>query len=121
MDAYESLSAADRAEPLGAKDLELVATSAFMLGDEDEYFKALERAHHDYVDAKEALRAARCAIWVGMQLAVRGEMGRASGWLGRAQRLVEREGSACVEQGYLLVPLASNTRPVGTGRRPSPP
>ena len=32
-------------------------------------------------------------------------MGRAGGWLGRAQRLVEREGRECVEQGYLLIPV----------------
>ena len=32
-------------------------------------------------------------------------MGRATGWLGRAQRLVEREGRDCVERGYLLVPV----------------
>ena len=32
-------------------------------------------------------------------------MGRATGWLGRAQRLVEREGRDCVEQGYLLLPV----------------
>jgi hypothetical protein len=32
-------------------------------------------------------------------------MSRASGWLGRAQRLVEREPGECAEQGYLLVPV----------------
>jgi ATP/maltotriose-dependent transcriptional regulator MalT len=32
-------------------------------------------------------------------------MGRASGWLGRAQRQVERDGRDCVEQGYLLLPV----------------
>jgi tetratricopeptide (TPR) repeat protein len=42
---------------------------------------------------------------VGVNLATRGEMGPATGWLGRAQRLVEREEHDCVEQGYLLLPL----------------
>ena len=32
-------------------------------------------------------------------------MSRATGWLGRAQRLVERDGGDCVERGYLLVPI----------------
>lgn len=104
-EAYESLSRADRAAPLGAKDLELLATSAYMLGRDDEYLSALERAHHAYLDAGEALRAVRCAFWVGVNLAFRGEMGRASGWLGRAQRLLERQERDCVEQGYLLLPL----------------
>jgi DNA-binding CsgD family transcriptional regulator len=105
-DAYESLSAADRADALRAEDLESLATSAYMLGREDEYFRALERAHQAHLDAGEPLPGARCATWVGMQLAVGGEIGGASGWFARAQRLVEREGRDCVERGYLLIPLA---------------
>jgi DNA-binding CsgD family transcriptional regulator len=104
--AYESLTRADQAEPLVGEDLELLATSAQMLGREDEGLVGLERAHQAYVDAGEGLRAARCAFWLGMNLFRRGEMGRATGWLGRAQRLVEREGRDCVEQGYLLMPVA---------------
>jgi DNA-binding CsgD family transcriptional regulator len=105
MAAYESLSRADRTAPLGAEDLELLATSAFMLGRDDECLSCLERAYHVYLDGGEAMRAVRCAFWVGMNLALRDEMGRATGWLGRAQRLVEREGSDRVERGYLLVPV----------------
>ena len=104
MDAYESLSRADQMSPLGAEDLELLATSAYMLGRDNE-LSGLERAYHVYLDAGEALRAARCAFWVGMQLSTLGEIGRGTGWLGRARRLVEREGRECVEQGYLLLPL----------------
>ena len=104
MDAYESLSRADQTSPLGAEDLELLATSAYMLGRDNE-LSGLERAYHVYLDAGEALRAARCAFWVGMQLSTLGEIGRGTGWLGRARRLVEREGRECVEQGYLLLPL----------------
>lgn len=47
----------------------------------------------------------RCAFWVGMQLSTLGEIGRGTGWLGRARRLVEHEERECVEQGYLLLPL----------------
>jgi DNA-binding CsgD family transcriptional regulator len=104
MDAYESLSRADQASPLGAEDLELLATSAYMLG-RDNDLSALQRAYHVYLDAGEALRAARCAFWVGMQLSILGEVGRGTGWLSRARRLVEREERECVEQGYLLLPL----------------
>jgi DNA-binding CsgD family transcriptional regulator len=104
VDAYESLSRADQASPLGAEDLELLATSAYMLGRDDD-MSGMERAYRVYLDAGEALHAARCAFWVGMHLSIRGEMGRGTGWLGRAQRLVEREGGECVEQGYLKLPL----------------
>ena len=105
METYKSLSHADKAAPLGAGDLELLATSAYMLGRDDDHVSGLERAHHVYLDAGEALRAVRCAFWVGVNLALRGEIGRATGWFGRAQRLVEREERDCVEQGYLLVPV----------------
>ncbi len=103
-DAYEALSSADRAAPLEAEDLELLATSAYMLGREDDYFGALERGYHAHLEAGQAERALRCAFWVGINLARQGEMGRASGWLGRAQRLLEQQQRDCVERGYLLIP-----------------
>jgi DNA-binding CsgD family transcriptional regulator len=113
LDAYESLSRADEAEPLGADDLELLATSASMAGQMDEYFGILERAHRAHLDSGEELRAARAAFFIGMNRAIRGEMGPAGGWFGRAQRLVERAGRECAEQGYLLIPLALERRETG--------
>jgi DNA-binding CsgD family transcriptional regulator len=112
-DAHESLSRADQAGSLEAGDLELLATTAYMLGRDGEYVSGLERAHHAYLDRGELLRAARCAFWIGINLTLRGEMGRASGWLGRARRLVDREGRDCVEQGYLLVPLMFERQAAG--------
>jgi len=105
MGAYTSLSDADRVTPLEAEDLELLATSAYMLGRDDDCVGRLERAYHLHLDSGEALRAVRCAFWVGVNLALRGEMGCATGWLGRAHRLVERVEGDCVERGYLLVPV----------------
>jgi DNA-binding CsgD family transcriptional regulator len=104
-DAYESLTLADRAAPLRAEDLELLATSAYMLGRDDDYVSGMERAHHLYLEGGEGLRAGRCAFWICINLSLRGEVGRATGWLGRARRLVEREGRDCVERGFLLLPL----------------
>jgi ATP/maltotriose-dependent transcriptional regulator MalT len=113
LDAYESLSRADRAGPLAVEDIELLATAASMLGHMDEYVSILERLHHAHLVAGEALGAARAAGWLGMNLAMRGEVGRAGGWFGRAQRLVEREGRDCVEQGYLLLPVAFQQQAAG--------
>jgi DNA-binding CsgD family transcriptional regulator len=113
MDAYKSLSHADQVAPLGAEDLELLATSAYMLGRNDDHVSALERAHHMYLEASEALQAVRCAFWVGLNLALRGEMSRATGWFGRAQRLLEREKRDCVERGYLLVPVMLQHEAIG--------
>jgi DNA-binding CsgD family transcriptional regulator/tetratricopeptide (TPR) repeat protein len=106
LDAYTALSHADEAVPLGRDDLELLAVAASMVGRMEEYLALLQRTHQACLDAGEPLRAARAAFWTGMNLAIRGEAGPAGGWFGRAQRLVEREGRECVEQGYLLVPQA---------------
>jgi DNA-binding CsgD family transcriptional regulator len=105
MDAYESLSQVDQEGTLEAEDLELLATSASMVGRDDDCLDSLERAYRVHLEAGEALRAVRCAFWVGINLLMRGETARATGWLGRAQRLVEREANECVERGYLLVPV----------------
>ena len=102
----EALSRADRAAPLAPGDLELLATAAYMRGEEDEWMHALERACQGHADAGNSRRAARCAFWIGIQLALRGEVGPAGGWLGRAQRLVDKEDGECVEQGYLLIPVS---------------
>jgi len=112
-EAYASLSEADRAVPLAAEDLELLATSAYMLGREDDWMRILGRAFQRHSDDGVTLRAARCAFWIGMQLALRGEMGPATGWLGRAHRLVEREDRECAEQGYMLMPVSFQHEAVG--------
>jgi DNA-binding CsgD family transcriptional regulator len=104
-DAYQAFSAADRASSLAPADLELLATSAYLVGRDTEYLKALERAHLLYLEAGDIPRAARCMFWVGFRLALRGEIGQATGWHGRAERLLKRQATACVEQGYLLVPV----------------
>jgi DNA-binding CsgD family transcriptional regulator len=105
-EAHEHLAAADEVEPLATDDLELLATAAFMLGRDDEYLQVLERAHHAHLEASETLPAVRNAFWIGMTLLTHGEMGPGGGWIGRAQRLLEREPGESVERGYLLMPLA---------------
>ena len=105
IDAYASLSEADRVAPLAAEDLELLATSAYMLGRDDAVLNSLERAHHAHLEEGSALRAARCAWWLGINLAMRGEMSPSTGWFGRAERMIEREGGDCVERGYMLIPV----------------
>jgi DNA-binding CsgD family transcriptional regulator/tetratricopeptide (TPR) repeat protein len=104
MDAYTSLSCADRVAPLAADDLDLLATSAYLVGRDEEYLKILERAHHAHLAAGNCPQAVRCAFWLGLQLVLRRQTGPSTGWLARAQRLLEREERDCVEQGYLLLP-----------------
>ena len=105
LDAFTALSEADRIAPLEAADLDLLATSASLVGRMDEYLTLLERAHLMHLADGDNLAAARSAGWLGSTLAIRGEIGPASGWFGRAQRLVEREGRDCVERGWLQLSL----------------
>lgn len=100
-DTYQRLSRAERERALSGEELESLATSAYLLGKDDEYLNALERAHRAHADAGENRRAVRCAFWLGLRLMFRGEAGRANGWLSRARRLLEREERDCVEHGYL--------------------
>src|SRR5690606_34604016 len=82
----------------------LLATSAYLVGRDDGYLNALDRAHHAHLSAGKGAGAARCAFWLGLRLLFRGETGRATGWLARARRLLEREECDHVERGYLLLP-----------------
>ncbi|HSC90503.1 MAG TPA: LuxR C-terminal-related transcriptional regulator [Gaiellaceae bacterium] len=112
-EAHESLTRADEAGALGAPDLELLAVSAYMLGRDDEAWALLERAHHAYLDAGETLPAVRCAFHIGLNLSLRGETGPGGGWLGRAQRLLDRERRECAEHGYMLLPVALRQEAAG--------
>jgi ATP/maltotriose-dependent transcriptional regulator MalT len=103
-DAHRSLSLAASAGPIGAGDLELLASAAYLTGRDADFHAGLERAHHAHLGAGARLRAARCAFWIGLDLLLRGLGAEASGWLGRSRRLVG--GEDCVEKGYLLVPEA---------------
>ena len=104
-EACASFAAADGAMSLAAEDLELLATSAYMLGRGDDYLNGLERAYRLYLDADELSRAVRCAFWMGLYCALAGNAGRAGGWFARGQRLLDRTGRDCVERGYLRLPL----------------
>ena len=104
-DAFQVLSAADAVTPLDVDDLNRLAMSAGLTARDAEMLSALERVYNARLEMGERLAAARAAFWVGFRLFARGEVGRATGWLGRSQRLVDAEERECVEQGYLLLPL----------------
>ena len=103
-DAYQALSLADQARPLDSDDLERMGTCAYLTGRDDDFRRILERVHHLKVSAGDPERAARAAFWLGLTGLFRGEKGIATGWLSRAGRLIESRD--CVEQGYLLLPVA---------------
>jgi ATP/maltotriose-dependent transcriptional regulator MalT len=111
--AHAALSRADGIAPLGPEDLELLAISAVMVGRDDDAVAKLERAHRAYLEADNTLRAVHCAIWICLNLATRGEVGPASGWLGRAQRLLDKVETETALRGYLLLPLVFQREAAG--------
>jgi DNA-binding CsgD family transcriptional regulator len=104
-DAYELLSAAAAAS-LPPADLDRLAVAAYLIGQDAESVRAWERAHQGYVAAGETRPAVRCAVWLGLALLQGGEHARGSGWIARAQRLLEGTSLDCVEQGYVRLPRA---------------
>jgi DNA-binding CsgD family transcriptional regulator/tetratricopeptide (TPR) repeat protein len=116
-DAHELLSLADRDKALRPADLERLARAAFLIGREKEFERTLERAHRAYRDAGDRPSAARCAFWIGLLLFLGGKTGAATGWLARAQRLLDQEGRETAEDGYLLLPVAEQHLRAGEGER----
>ena len=103
-EAFRALAAADRETPLEVGDLELLALAAYLVGRDEDYLKTLERACNAHRNAGDNLRAVRCAFWLSFRLLMRSETGRATGWLARAQRLLELGAGDCAERGLLLLP-----------------
>jgi len=105
-DAFESLALEDESQPLSLDDLHRLAWSAGLTARDEHMLAAQERLYHGYLESGRNLAAARAAFWTGFRLLARGEAARASGWLTRAQHLIEEHAEDCVEQGYLLLPAA---------------
>ena len=103
-ETYDALSAIADSDAIGPDELELLATAEYLTGREPEYLAALELAYRARLAAGERLAAFRAAFWIGVTLARAGEIGRAGGWLGRAQRLLDQDPNDCVERGYMLLP-----------------
>jgi DNA-binding NarL/FixJ family response regulator len=101
-DAVAGLAEADRAAPLGPDDLERLASAAYLTGRDAESADAWARAHHELLARGEPRRAARCAIWLGFGLLLRGETARASGWMARARRVLADGPPDLAEHGFLL-------------------
>lgn len=102
-EAFHALSRADGDEPLDRDDLERLAWAAALRGQDEAFLGALERLHDACLEAHDRKRAARAAFWLGFHLSSLGSAS-ASGWTGRAARLIEQEPEPCAERGYLLLP-----------------
>ena len=104
-EAAERLSSADRSDALGTDDLERLAWSYGLSGHGELLLATLERVHNLHAEHGDFREAGRAAFWIGFRLLFAGEMGRGSGWIGSARRLLDRADEDCVERGYLLLPM----------------
>jgi len=112
-DAFAALTSADEQRPLNAEDLQRLAWSAGLTARDEEMLAATERTYHAWLEQGQDLAAARAAFWLGFRLMALGQSSTASGWLTRAQRLVELSAGDCVERGYLLLPAAQRLLSAG--------
>jgi len=111
-EAYHALAEVEPPEALAAADLELLATSAYLVGRVAECQQALERAHRAHADRGDRRRAARCLFWLGFTLFLAGQLGPAGGWLARAGRLLEPE-PECGEHALLQLPAVLQSGAAG--------
>ena len=104
-EVLDLLQQADAVGPLAIDDLERLMWAVGMLDrDADLFFPTCERLHDACLQAGRLDRAAYWAFFHAFRLFSLGEAGRATGWMQRAQHLVERFGSECATAGYLLLP-----------------
>lgn len=90
-------------DTLGPRELEQLAVSSYLIGDDDGCTTAWEAAHHRHVEAGNVPDAARCSFWLAFCLMMRGQTARAGGWLGRTATMIGDD-LECSARGYVLIP-----------------
>lgn len=105
-EAYDHLREAIDDREFEAEDLKRLATAAHLNGHNEAAGEAIERLHHHLLDDGQIDRAARWAVWLAILLFQQGQHAQSSGWLSRAQRLLDEVDLDCAARGYLLVPVA---------------
>jgi DNA-binding CsgD family transcriptional regulator len=102
-EAYAQFSAADRELQLESTDLERLAATAYLVG-EDAYATTIwTRAHHQLVEQGNVVRAARWGFWLSLSFLLKGEIAHSTGWLARSQRLLKDREDPPVEHGFGLI------------------
>jgi class 3 adenylate cyclase len=101
-EAFDALSRADADGPLEPDDLELLAKSAWWIGRPGEAIGTFERAYATFAERGSDRRAASIALTLRRLHSMRLEGSVATGWLTRAERLLEGapEGAA---HAYLAI------------------
>ena len=98
-EAYDLLKKVDEESGLGPEDLELLGLAALWNGRLDEQIAFFERAFAGHLENGNKLRAAFVATWLAHDFKNQLQPSIASGWLGRAKRLLDDEPEG-PEHGY---------------------
>ena len=114
--AFRALVRADQQRPLAPQDLEHLALAAYMLGRSDDHLEYLKRAHRAYQDARDLLRAARCAFWAESILRRADEASQRPAGSERAKRFADR-GPRNNASRVTCCPGCWRARRSATGRR----
>ncbi|GAA1758030.1 LuxR C-terminal-related transcriptional regulator [Agromyces humatus] len=107
--AVDGLEQARAGGDLSADDLYALANAAWWLGEVDRSIDAGEAAYRRFLEADRTPMAAMAAMWVAMNLLLRGDDTIGSGWMRRAVRLVETHPDT-VEHHYLRYVAAVENR-----------
>ncbi len=104
-EAYDNLKPSER--ELSGEDLEVLAESAWWLGNLDEAIGLRERAHSMYLKEGSKLRAVQVALVLSGDFFGKADLAVSQGWFAKAERLLEgtRESPA---HGYLALFKALN-------------
>src|SRR6187399_580125 len=89
-EAFRGLAAADRSETLEPDDLDRLATTAYLVGDDTTSANARARAHAAFLERGDLVRAARSAFWLAFALiSMPAQQSQGNGWFARAKRLLD--------------------------------
>ena len=103
-EAYAVMAEADRAGALGPEELELLAQSAWWVGQQDAASDAWERAYTLYARSGDKVAAANAAAQLALNLLGAGFPSVLNGWVNRAERLL---------QGVPSIPCMPSSRSCG--------
>jgi ATP/maltotriose-dependent transcriptional regulator MalT len=98
--ARTELLGAQAAHPLDADDLYALANCSWWLGDVHLALPTLQAAYRQFLTADQPHQAALIAIEIGYTFGLRGDVAQCSGWMSRAQRLLQDQPEAAAH-GYL--------------------
>lgn len=98
--ARDCFAEADASTPLQPADLRSWAEAVALTGDDDGYVRVLTRASQGWA-GQDPARAAECAGYLAMSLALRGQWGPAVGWQQRAEELLETSPAVCAARALL--------------------